>query len=154
VSYEPRNNDIKRVISVSRLVKKNGLEGLIKAVAIVNKESKDPVILKIIGDGKLKNKLSGLIKEEKINDRAIIKKLQKEEIVLEGQVSNKQVYEYLSQADVFVRPSLSEGLGNVFLEAMSMGVPVIATEVGGIPDFLKDGETGWFCEVKRSAKHC
>ena len=55
---------------------------------------------------------------------------------------------YLKISDVFARPSLSEGLGNSFLEAMAAGVPVVATAVGGIPDFLKDGETGYFCEVQ------
>jgi glycosyltransferase involved in cell wall biosynthesis len=54
---------------------------------------------------------------------------------------------YLHISDIFIRPSLSEGLGNSFLEAMASGLPVIATPVGGIPDFLKDGETGLFCEV-------
>ena len=149
-NYELRikNNDLKRVISVSRLVKKNGLEDLIKAMAIVNKNQDKPVVLKIIGEGNLRRKLDGLIKKNNINDRAIIKKYNKEEKVLEGQVSNKQDYEYLSQADIFIRPSLSEGLGNAFLEAMSVGVPVIATPVGGIPDFLRDRETGWFCKVK------
>ena len=51
-------------------------------------------------------------------------------------------------ADVFVRPSLSEGLGISFLEAMACGTAVIATSVGGIPDFLEYGVTGWFCEPK------
>ncbi|MFA6227908.1 MAG: glycosyltransferase [Patescibacteria group bacterium] len=148
-----KSNSIKRVISVSRLVNKNGLEDLIKAIAIVNKDNDKPVILKIIGEGRLRNELEKLIKKLKINDRPVVKELDKEEIVLAGQVSNKQVYQYLSQADVFVRPSLSEGLGNAFLEAMAAGVPVIGTPVGGIPDFLKgeeagDGQTGWFCEVK------
>jgi glycosyltransferase involved in cell wall biosynthesis len=53
----------------------------------------------------------------------------------------------LKISDVFVRPSLSEGLGNAFLEAMAASIPVIGTPVGGIPDFLKDEETGLFCEV-------
>ena len=50
-------------------------------------------------------------------------------------------------SDVFVRSSRSEGLGSSFLEAMSAGVPVIGTRVGGIPDFLKDRETGLFCKT-------
>ena len=39
-------------------------------------------------------------------------------------------------------------MGNSFIEAMASGIPVIATPVGGITDFLKDGVTGLFCEVK------
>ena len=54
---------------------------------------------------------------------------------------------YLSASDIFIRPSRSEGMGNSFIEAMAAGKPVIATRVGGIVDFLRDGETGLFCEV-------
>ena len=64
-----------------------------------------------------------------------------------GFIPHKNMPPYLQISDIFVRPSLSEGLGNSFLEAMAAGLPVIATPVGGIPDFLKDGETGLFCEV-------
>jgi len=49
-------------------------------------------------------------------------------------------------ADIFIRPSRSEGQGISFLEAMACKIPVIATPVGGIVDFLKDGETGYFCQ--------
>lgn len=63
-------------------------------------------------------------------------------------IEPQEVPKYLAVSDIFVRPSLSEGLGNSFLEAMAAGLPVVATPVGGIPDFLRDGETGLFCEVK------
>src|SRR3989338_8344198 len=62
-----------------------------------------------------------------------------------GEVPNDLLPQYLAKASIFVRPSLSEGLGIAFLEAMAAGLPVVATPVGGIPDFLKDGETGLFC---------
>lgn len=147
--------DLKRIITVSRLVKKNGLEYLIRAVKYVNKDYNQPVVLKIIGDGLLKGELKKLAAREGLKDRFVIKGCELEEKIFEGTVFNKQVYEYLSQADVFVRSSLSEGLGNAFLEAMAMGVPVIGTKVGGIPDFLEDPSnssgqvpTGWFCKVK------
>ena len=62
-------------------------------------------------------------------------------------MQNNELPQYLAASDAFVRPSLSEGLGISFLEAMAAGLPVIATPVGGIPDFLKDGITGLVCEV-------
>jgi len=64
-----------------------------------------------------------------------------------GFIPHAEMPKYLLISDIFIRPSRSEGLGNSFLEAMAAGIPVIATPVGGIPDFLKDGETGLFCEV-------
>ena len=64
-----------------------------------------------------------------------------------GEVPNDLLPQYLAKASIFVRPSLSEGLGIAFLEAMAVGLPVIGTLVGGIPDFLKDSETGLFCKV-------
>lgn len=139
-SLESKNksNDVKRIISVSRLVKKNGLEHLIKAVKIVNNNYDQPVVLKIIGDGELKKDLKNLSKSLGLYDRFVI---------LEGSIPNEQVYGRLRQSDVFVRPSLSEGLGNAFLEAMAAGLPVIGTKVGGIPDFLEDGVTGWYAQV-------
>ncbi|MBI5766019.1 glycosyltransferase family 4 protein [Candidatus Falkowbacteria bacterium] len=122
----------KRIITVSRLVKKNGIEYLIRAMKNIDGE------LLVLGDGGLRKKLEKLAASLNINNR----------IKFLGNVPYEKVYEYLSQTSVFVRPSLSEGLGNAFLEAMSVGIPVIGTRVGGIPDFLIDGETGWFCQVK------
>jgi glycosyltransferase involved in cell wall biosynthesis len=49
----------------------------------------------------------------------------------------------LNAADIFVMPSLSEGLPLALLEAMSVGVPVVATAVGGVPELIRDGATGW-----------
>jgi len=65
-----------------------------------------------------------------------------------GHVPHDKLPGFLKKADIFIRPSLSEGLGTSFLEAMAMGLPVIGTRVGGITDFLKDNETGFFCEVR------
>ena len=125
------------------MVEKNGVEDLIEAIKILDRND---IVLKILGDGKLRKKLEKLVKDLEIKDRVAL--LGEKQFQLKGEVSNKAVYERLMCADVFCRPSLSEGLGNAFLEAMAVGVPVIATPVGGIPDFLKDGETGWFCEPR------
>jgi glycosyltransferase involved in cell wall biosynthesis len=122
------------IFTTSRLVKKNGIEYLIRAMVDVDGK------LIIFGDGKLRSKLEGLAKDLKIENK----------VDFRGFVNQEKVHDLLVNASVFCRPSLSEGLGNSFLEAMAVKIPVIATPIGGIPDFLKDGETGWFCEVKNS----
>ncbi|TET11793.1 glycosyltransferase, partial [Candidatus Aerophobetes bacterium] len=66
-----------------------------------------------------------------------------------GMVSPEKVYDFLEQAKILILPSLYEGLPNVIVEAMSVGVPVIATRVGGVPDVIKDGETGLLVEPGR-----
>jgi glycosyltransferase involved in cell wall biosynthesis len=57
-----------------------------------------------------------------------------------GHVDHKDMPAYLHKADIFIRPSRSEGQGASFIEAMAAGLPVIATQVGGIADFLFDAK--------------
>jgi glycosyltransferase involved in cell wall biosynthesis len=125
----------KILVTVSRLEKKNNVGGIIEAVKIL--DNKDIKLL-IIGDGSLKKHLETKVESFDIRDN--VKFLRT--------IDHKDLPRYLSIADVFVRPSFSEGLGTAFLEAMATGCPVIATEVGGIPDFLKDFRTGLFCTTE------
>lgn len=129
--YDVEKNK-KTIITVSRLVEKNGVEYLIKAMSFVDAK------LFIIGEGKDEKKLRKLVENLKISDKVIFK----------GQVNHEILPKYLQASGIFVRSSLSEGLGNAFLEAMLCGLPIIGTPVGGIVDFLKDGETGLFCQTK------
>lgn len=123
----------KIVMTTSRLVNKNGIDTLIEAMTYVNGSVK----LLIIGAGKDEKKLKCLTKKLSLEKR----------VVFMGHINHAELPKYLAIADVFARPSRSEGLGNSFLEAMAVGVPVVGTPVGGIPDFLKDGETGLLCRV-------
>ena len=122
------------LITTSRLVGKNGVRDIISALQLLPEN----VQLEIIGTGPLEFKLKQDVMDLKLESR----------VKFIGHVSNEEIPKFLHQADIFIRPSLSEGLGISFLEAMAAGLPVIATPVGGIPDFLKDGETGLFCEVR------
>lgn len=120
----------KVVLSVSRLVHKNAMDILVRAMQHVD------AVCVIAGSGPDVHKIE-----------AHIAKLQLHSVRLLGDVEHKYLSAYYAIADVFVRPSRSEGQGISFIEAMAVGVPVIATPVGGIVDFLKDGETGLYCEV-------
>jgi glycosyltransferase involved in cell wall biosynthesis len=64
-----------------------------------------------------------------------------------GGVSQQELADYFAKARVMVLPSLSEGLGRVVVEAMLLGIPVIGSRVGGIPDMVTDGETGFLVEA-------
>ena len=131
-------DDEKIIITTSRLVQKNAVDILIKAAAeLKNINSELKFKLLILGDGKLKKVLEKLTADLGL----------KENVLFLGFIPQEEIYVYLGIADIFVRPSRSEGLGNSFLEAMAVRVPIIGTNVGGIPDFLKDKETGLFCKV-------
>ncbi len=93
--------------------------------------------LLILGSGPEEQNLKNLASELGVADK----------VDFLGHVEPDEVPSYLLQSTIFARASRSEGLGNSFLEAMAAGLPVIGTNVGGIPDFLRDGETGLFVKV-------
>ena len=123
----------KVIITTSRLVEKNAIDTIIRALSFLHGNYK----LLIAGSGELFYKLRKLTDELRLTKR----------VLFLGNIEHNELPQYLHISDVFVRPSLSEGMGNSFIEAMAAGVPVIATKVGGITDFLKDGETGLFCGI-------
>jgi len=128
-----KNKEEKILITSSRLVKKNAVDDVIKSLPYLPKNVK----FWILGDGLEKKNYALLVTRYSLQNR----------VKFLGFVGHSEMMKYFEKADIFIRPSLSEGLGNAFLEAMATGLPVIATPVGGIPDFLKDRETGLFCET-------
>ena len=130
-------SESKIIVTTSRLVTKNGVRDLILSLNFLP----DTTHLLIAGDGPEKNNLLSLAEKNKLGKR----------IHFAGRVANEEIPKYLKMSDIFVRASLSEGLGNSFLEAMAAGIPVVGTPVGGIPDFLFDPKnspepTGLFCK--------
>jgi len=128
-----KENDV-FLITTSRLVAKNAAGDIIRALQYLASNVK----FLVVGQGEEDAMLKDLAKRLKLTSR----------VIFLGFVPHAEMIKYLHISDIFVRPSLSEGLGNSFPEAMAAGLPVIATPVGGILDFLVDGETGLFCEVK------
>ena len=131
-------DDEKIFITTSRLALKNGIDDLIKSMNFLIYKSGIKIKLLILGSGPDEEKLKALAEEMRV----------KEQILFLGHRDYKDLPKYVETADIFCRPSLSEGLGNSFLESMAVNTPIIGTEVGGIPDFLHDGETGLFCKVR------
>ena len=124
------------VVTASRLVYKNGVDVLIKSIAEFRLKRPNIKCI-IIGGGPELKKLKVLSRKLKVDVN----------IIFLGQIPQKDLPLYFKISDIFIRPSRSEGLGNSFLEAMAAKIPVIGTPVGGIVDFLKDGETGFYIKV-------
>lgn len=114
------------LITTSRLVQKNGIDIVIKALAHLPEHFH----FLILGSGPLEKSLKLLANNLQLQHR----------VRFLGDIPQGDIPKYLKISDIFVRPSRSEGMGISFIEAMAAGVPVIATQEGGIADFLFDPE--------------
>ena len=129
--------DSPRVIgTVCRLVEpKKGLRFLLQAMAVLaRKYGQPPCQLLIVGEGPSRQELELLRDQLKLSAW----------VVFTG--ARRDIPRVLHAVDAFVLPSLYEGFGIAILEAMAAGKPVIATAVGGIPEFVLSGETGLLIE--------
>ncbi len=118
---------------VGTLSELKGVKNLIQAIEILGR---DDLKFIFIGDGPLFDEM-----EEYINANSLNKK-----VMLKGWVSHDELPHYLNEFKLLVLPSYTEGLPNVLIEAMACGTPVLATNVGAIPDIIKDAETGFIIE--------
>lgn len=129
----------KKIIFVGRLHPEKGIKYLIEAMPIVLQEMENTELL-IVGDGIERSRLEEIIETQGINDQ----------IMFTGALQQKKIPEIMYDADVFVIPSLSESFGIVIIEAMAAGLPIIATNVGGIPFIIDEGFNGYLINPKRS----
>jgi glycosyltransferase involved in cell wall biosynthesis len=126
-----------RILFAGRLIERKGVHILLRAFKKVV-ECFENVELIIAGDGPWRKKLEDLTFELGI----------KEKVIFKGHLNKNELEEEYKKADIFVLPSIhdekgdTETLGVVLIEAMEFNVPVIATNVGGIPDIVKDGYNG------------
>jgi len=124
-----KKSSIIRLISTGRLIKRKGYDYLIKALSGLEGFS-----LTLIGDGDEKENLKKLARKEKAK------------INFKGTLIHKKIVRELRQADIFVLPSLNEGMSNSILEAMATGLPIITTDVGGSKELIK--ENGFIIKQK------
>ena len=121
--FGKKTNDI-FIITTSRLVPKNGIGDVIESLKFLPENYK----FLILGIGPLERELKLLTTNYGLRAR----------VLFLGQIDHKEMPKYLKISDIFTRPSLSEGMGNSFVEAMAADLPVVATQEGGIADFLFD----------------
>ncbi|EHP84065.1 glycosyltransferase family 4 protein [Methanotorris formicicus] len=119
-------NDLDYGLFVGSFVEQKGLDVLIDAIKDIDFN------FKLIGDGPLFNKIKEKIEKENMKH-----------VELLGKKSQIEVAKYMRNCSFLVLPSISEGLGMVLLEAMACGKAVIATNVGGIGEIVKDGYNGF-----------
>lgn len=121
-----------RLLFVGRLVGVKNPHAVLRAGAILQRSC--PVEIRIVGDGPLEAALRKEAEELGISNIT----------AFAGHIYERDVLnaEY-GKADVMILPSHSEGLPLVIIEAMAHGVPVLATDIGGIPDIVKDGVNGF-----------
>ncbi len=117
------------VVAVGRLVNQKGFAHLLDAVKLVN--SKTPLRLIMMGDGKLKEELIKQAEELGIKDKVDFLGVK------------KNPFAYMARCDLFVLSSLYEGMPNVLIEAMALGLPVISTNCPyGPSEIIEDGKNG------------
>jgi glycosyltransferase involved in cell wall biosynthesis len=118
-----------RCLAVARLVERKGLDTLIRALAQLEPGRFQ---LEIVGDGPARESLRELAVSLGVA----------EEVRFLGSLDRAEVAQRYREADLFTLPSTAESFGNVFAEALASGLPVVATEVGGIPDLVEHGING------------
>ena len=131
LGFFPRDSRVSRVVvAAGRLSPEKGFAVLIDAAVTVLSADREAGVV-IFGEGVLRPELEGLVRARGLDGR----------VVLAG--FRDDLDALLAAADVVTLPSFTEGLPNVALEASAAGVPVVATAVGGTPEVIADGETGY-----------
>ncbi|MEM4188257.1 MAG: glycosyltransferase family 4 protein, partial [Candidatus Hadarchaeum sp.] len=116
-----------RAITVGRLVPWKRIDQLLEALSHLPE-----IGLVVIGDGPERSQLEALARKLGVSER----------VHFAGSLSKFETLRLMAACDLFVLNSTYEGLPHVVLEAMALGLPVVATAVGGTPEVVKDGETG------------
>ena len=126
-----------KLITVGRLVPWKRVDGILRAIA-----SLGGVGLVIVGDGPERPRLEALVEELGLEER----------VFFAGKRSRQETLALMAACDAFILNSSYEGLPHTLLEAMQVGLPIIATAVGGVPEVVQDGVNGALVEVDSTAR--
>ncbi|MGC9357942.1 MAG: glycosyltransferase family 4 protein [Anaerolineae bacterium] len=121
------------LVFVGRIVKQKGLSYLIRGLPELRRRVSKSFKLNIVGDGPLRPELESLVAELGVGDC----------VNFVGWVSQEEVRRYLHEADIFVLPSLMEGLSIALLQAMASGLPLVTSDAVGNRDVVHHDENGF-----------
>ena len=122
------------ILFVGRLERAKGVDVLFEAIKLLETKYDRKLKVAIIGDGSLNEELKGIAERLNISES------------VEFLGVRKDISDLMRKSKIFVLPSRWEGLPMVILEAMALGMPVVATKVGGIPEVIEDGKDGILVE--------
>lgn len=136
---EDKQNDKFKVICVSRITARKGINYLIEATDQLVKKNYN-IELEIVGEGNEKAKLEKMVEKLELGNH----------VKFLGIIPHNELPALYSQADIFVLPSLNEGMSNTVLEALASGLPIVATDTGGTRELLSGGDNGFIVKMKNS----
>lgn len=114
------------LLFVSRLIQGKGLQYIIPEMKRVNTACGRRVSLMVVGDGPYRGELEKITSDSDVRDY----------VSFVGKKKKEELYQYYNNADLFILPSESEGMPNVVLEAMAMGLPILMTPCGGSKELI------------------
>lgn len=107
-----------RLLAVGRLIRRKGLQQVIPQLKEIEKKVGEPVTLTIVGDGPYRGELEELVKRYGVQ----------EQVIFTGHKDREELPDIYREADVFICPSVREGMPNTVLEAMASGLPIVMRE--------------------------
>jgi len=128
------NTDNKKILFVGRLMKEKGIDVLIKAFSIVNSKFPNTELV-IVGKGYIRKELERLVKKLKLKN-----------VIFTGFVSDDYLKQAYASSDIFVLPSYVESQSLVLLEALTMGLPCVGSNITAIPELVINGWNGYTFE--------
>ncbi len=131
----PMNEDGFHVVSCSRMIDLKRIDRIANVLSLLKDEGVGKIRWTHIGDGETMQTVKSVCE----------KKLDFMQVDLIGKISNTKVKEFYKthKTDILINVSSTEGLPVSMMEALSFGIPVIATDVGGVREIIKDGYNGW-----------